>query len=122
MAKNKRSGLPPIAGDGAGLPTDPAFRRIDIIAAKRLEREPYTSPYTPGELRAIWKKGEIVSERKPSEWRRDDFGNHIRFDDYGDRDSVFGWEVDHIVPLADGGTNKPSNLRPLQWESNVERN
>ena len=122
MAKNKRSGLPPIAGDGAGLPTDPAFRRIDIIAAKRLEREPYTSPYTDVELRTIWKKGRIIPKRNASEWRKDDLGNRIRFSDHGNRNSDFGWEVDHIIRIADNGTNDLSNLRPLQWESNVKRN
>ena len=71
---------------------------------------------------AVWAKGEIIPYRQPDEWRRDDFGNLILFDDYGNRDSIYGWEIDHIVPLAQGGSNHLSNLRPLYWKANVERN
>lgn len=86
------------------------------------EREPYTQPYTKSEKRAVWRKGRIMSDMKASKWRMDAFGNLIRFDDYGNRDSFFGWEVDHIVRVSDGGTNIIFNLRPLQWKANVKRN
>ncbi len=36
--------------------------------------------------------------------------------EYGNRDSQYGWEIDHINP--DGGDGL-SNLRPLQWANNV---
>jgi len=92
------------------------------MTKRKQKREPYTSPYTPEEILTIWGKGQVVLGREPSEWREDDFGNRIQFDKYGDRDSSFGWEVDHIISIKDGGSNLLSNLRPIQWETNVKRN
>lgn len=89
---------------------------------KREGRKPYTPPYTNIELLAVWRKGRILKDEKASEWRMDDFDNLIWFAAYGDRDSFFGWEVDHIIPVSDGGVNDLINLRPLQWEANVKRN
>ena len=33
---------------------------------------------------------------------------------YGRKDSEYGWVIDHIKPLSEGGTNDISNLRPMQ--------
>ena len=52
---------------------------------------------------AVWGKGTIIPGYDATLWRRDDFGNSISFSAYGDRDSDVGWEIDHIVPVADGG-------------------
>ena len=35
-------------------------------------------------------------------------------EDYG-REGIYGWEIDYIVPLSDGGTNRFDNLRPIHW-------
>ena len=35
-------------------------------------------------------------------------------EDYG-REGIYGWEIDYIVPLSDGGTNLFENLRPIHW-------
>ena len=69
----------------------------------------------------IWSKGHIVPGSEPDEWRRDDHGNLIRWSDYGDRRSRFGWEYDHIVPRALGGWDRIDNQRPMQWLANTRR-
>ena len=51
----------------------------------------------------------------------DAFGRPMIYEHYGRRDLNTGWEVDHIKRVRDGGTDDYSNLRPLNWRSNVER-
>ena len=70
----------------------------------------------------VWKKGRRISGLQPTIWRNDDFDTRIKYDEYGNRDSKYGWEIDHIKPAKDGGNDELSNLRPLQWKNNVERN
>ena len=43
-------------------------------------------------------------------------------DAYGEAEHPWGWEVDHIKPISEGGTNKLSNLRPLNIPANRGRN
>jgi hypothetical protein len=69
-------------------------------------------------VQAVWEKGHRDSENDAGVWRKDDCGAWIRRSDHGDRNSSFGWEIDHVNP--NGGSNIP-NLRPLQWENNVAK-
>ena len=80
-------------------------------------------------IRDIWNKG-IIDDKYPSDIvRKDACGAFIMFDKFGDRGSLFGWEIDHIYPsseLQDKGV--PSdliddirNLRPLNWRNNVSK-
>ena len=69
----------------------------------------------------VWNKGTTIPNYDAAEWRHDAFGNSISFAAYGDRDSDYGWEIDHIVPVAEGGDDLLANLRPLHWKANVAR-
>ena len=77
--------------------------------------------------RAVWNKARPVLCRPcdpwwdAQEWRLDDWGNLIRFRDYGNRNSLFGWEIDHVVPQALDGPSTFWNERPLHWLVNARR-
>lgn len=45
-------------------------------------------------------------------------GRTIAFTNYGDLDSRGAWEVDHSVPLAEGGTDHLNNLLPAHISCN----
>lgn len=69
-------------------------------------------------IKEVWKKGKIVKGNDKNRWRKDQCGAWIGFKEYGNRDSQYGWEIDHISP---GGGDQLSNLRPLQWQNNVDK-
>jgi len=72
--------------------------------------------------RACWARTNPVSGQ-PNAWefRKDPFGNLVRYADFGNRHSPFGWEIDYIVPRALGGSSDPENLQVLHWKANAAR-
>ena len=77
--------------------------------------------YTSTKLKQIWSKGKTVSGYDSDLNRKDACDAWMTFSDFGKTESWYGWEVDHIKPKAQGGSNDLSNLRPLQWENNREK-
>lgn len=74
--------------------------------------------FSEEKVQKVWEKGRIVSNDYANEWRKDQCDAWIKRTRYGDRDSLYGWEIDHISP--EGGDNL-SNLRPLQWKNNLAK-
>ncbi len=74
--------------------------------------------WTDEMIQNVWEKGKVVTNNDSSKWRKDECGAWIARNKHGDRDSKYGWEIDHISP---GGKDILSNLRPLQWENNVDK-
>ena len=83
-----------------------------------LFKEVRNMSFTDQEVQLVWNKGAIVSGNDPGVWRKDQCGAWINRNSYGNRESTYGWEIDHINP---NGSDSLSNLRPLQWENNAER-
>ena len=73
--------------------------------------------------KAVWLKGKIattVQNRESSSSRFDVVGAIMYEEEYGNRNSEFGWEIDHIDNKREN--NDISNLRPLFWKNNTARN
>ena len=55
----------------------------------------------------------------PDEYRYDDNDKLIRWQEYGDQSSEYGWQIDHITPKSLGGSDRLENLRPLNAYDNA---
>ena len=72
--------------------------------------------------RAAWARTNPVSGQLSSwEFRKDSLGNLVRYADFGNRHSPFGWELDYILSRSLGGSNDPENLQALHWKANAAR-
>ena len=77
--------------------------------------------FTNDVIDKVWQKATVVPGNDPSVYRKDECRAWIRRDAHGDRQSPYGWEIDHIKAKAHGGTDEVSNLRPLHWENNASK-
>ena len=74
-------------------------------------------PFSQATINAVWNKGQIVSGQDPTIYRKDSCGVWMAKAHYGTTGD-YGWEVDHVKPVARGGTDDVNNLQPLQWRNN----
>jgi len=74
----------------------------------------------------IWQKARSIEKKtflnhdvqnSNDEFRLDDLGAIIKYGDYG-TESKYGWNIDHILPIAKGGTDDSINLQVLHWKNN----
>lgn len=69
-------------------------------------------------IEAIWNKAKIQESVNSNIWRKDSCGAWIKRNEYGNTESDFGWEIDHVIPVSKGGSDDLSNLQPLHWKNN----
>lgn len=70
---------------------------------------------------AVWEKASAIQGFDKDKFRRDCCGAIIAKDKYGDIESSFGWQIDHVYPTSKGGTDELENLRAMQWQNNVSK-
>lgn len=78
-------------------------------------------PFGSTTVGAVWQKGRAIDGYDAKIWRYDICGKPMKFSEYGNTNSEHGWEVDHIKPVANGGSDNLSNLQPLQWDNNRKK-
>lgn len=75
---------------------------------------------------AIWRKMSTPLGKDSAKFKLDACGALIEWDRYGDRQSDYGWEVDHVVPksllqelgVPEDEYDDEDNLRPMHWKNN----
>lgn len=78
-------------------------------------------PMDTSKIDAIWQKALSINGLDNSLIRADVCGAIIMRQFYGDRNSDFGWEIDHILPVAKGGDEQLINLRPMHWKNVIAK-
>jgi 5-methylcytosine-specific restriction endonuclease McrA len=71
-------------------------------------------------IEQVWQKASKVQNNAPNIYRKDYAGAWIRRDQYG-KQTEYGWEIDHLNPVSNGGSDDLSNLFPLQWKNNLSK-
>jgi hypothetical protein len=70
------------------------------------------------DIERVWNKGRPIPGKDPDIMRQDPCSTPMKKDDYGNRDSDYGWEIDHINPK---GSDNVANLQPLNWKNNTRK-
>ncbi len=72
-------------------------------------------------IKSVWQKAIVQANNDPDIFRKDYAGAWIKRSEYGNRNSDYGWEIDHIKPIKKNGTDEIDNLCPLNWHNNVKK-
>lgn len=79
--------------------------------------------------KAVWAKAPYIDIRHPKQGKFDPCRACIKEEEYGNQDSDYGWQIDHIFPekkLQDAGVPQElidhiDNLRPMHHKNNNKK-
>ena len=74
-------------------------------------------PFDKKIISDVWAKGQVAGSNNPGEYRKDECGAWMYFSHYSNRNSQYGWEIDHITFVDHVASSDLNNLRPLQWQN-----
>jgi hypothetical protein len=77
--------------------------------------------WTPEQINAVWQKGRAIQNFDAAQYRIDTCLQIMEFSRFGDRNADYGWEIDHINPVSNGGADTINNLQPLNWKNNASK-
>ena len=70
-------------------------------------------------IQQVWDRTVIpVENYDPAFIGSDCCGALIVRSEYGNTNSQFGWEIDHVYPQSAGGDDYIDNLRAMHWQNN----
>jgi hypothetical protein len=68
-------------------------------------------------VEAIWQKAKVIDGNDSKIKRKDVCDAWIKRDQYG-KETEYGWEIDHALPVQKDGKDDIENLRPMHWQNN----
>ena len=71
--------------------------------------------WSQNQIEQVWKKGIKIPHFSPDCWKIDIGGVFIKYSEFGNKNSEFGWEIDPIISVSNGGNDNIENLQPLNW-------
>jgi len=86
---------------------------------EELIKDSLVIPFDEKIISDVWAKGQVVGSNNPDEYRKDECGAWMYFSHYSNRNSQYGWEIDHIKFVDHVASRDLINLRPLQWQNNA---
>jgi len=74
--------------------------------------------FSETQIQRAWEKAQVVDNNDSNIWRKDPCNAWIKRSEYGNKESKYGWEIDHAYPSSLGGKDDDDNLRAMHHENN----